>query len=41
MYGKLSGGYPLTIYKNQTADKEIKKAYDGGSTAKKPKSLVV
>ncbi len=41
MYGKLSGGDSLTIYKNQTAAKEIKKAYDDGSTTKKPKNKII
>ena len=41
MYGKLSGGDSLTIYKNQVAAKEIKKAYDDGSAAKKPKNEII
>lgn len=38
MYGKLSGGDQLTVYANQTAAKEIKKAYDNAVTSKKSKS---
>ena len=41
MYGKLSGGDSLTIYKNQIAAKEIKKAYDDGSAAKKQKNEII
>ena len=41
MYGKLSGGDTLTVYKNQTAAKEIKKAYDDGVTAKKSKKEII
>ncbi|VAW85720.1 hypothetical protein MNBD_GAMMA18-516 [hydrothermal vent metagenome] len=41
MYGKLSGGDSLIIYKNQIAAKEIKKAYDDGSAAKKPKNEII
>lgn len=37
MYGKLSGGDKLTVYKNQVAAKAIKKAYDDAVTAKKSK----
>ena len=37
MYGKLSGGDKLTVYKNQIAAKEIKKSYDDAVAAKKSK----
>ena len=37
MYGKLSGGDQLAVYSNQTAAKEIKKAYDDAVIAKKSK----
>lgn len=38
MYGKLSGGDQLTVYSNQTAAKEIKKAYTDAVAAKKSKA---
>lgn len=37
MYGKLAGGDQLTVYTNQTAAKEIKKAYADAVAAKKSK----
>ena len=37
MYGKLAGGDQLTVYSNQTAAKEIKKAYTDAVAAKKSK----
>jgi len=33
MYGKLVGGDKLTVYKDQTSAKAIKKAYDDGVKA--------
>lgn len=41
MYGKLSGGDQLTVYSNQTAAKEIKKAYDDAVVAKKSKLDII
>ena len=41
MYGKLAGGDQLTVYKNQTAAKEIKKAYQDGVKAKKSKADII
>jgi len=41
MYGKLAGGDKLTVYSNQTAAKEIKKAYDDAVTAEKSKSDII
>ncbi len=41
MYGKLSGGDTLIVYKNQTAAKEIKKAYDDGVKSKKSKDDII
>jgi len=41
MYGKLAGGDALTVYRNQTAIKEIKKPYDDGVKAKKSKADII
>jgi len=41
MYGKLSGGDKLMVYKDQTSAKEIKKAYDDGKKAKKSRAVIV
>ena len=41
MYGKLAGGDQLTVYKDQVSAKEIKKAYDDGTAAKKSKADIV
>lgn len=41
MYGKLSGGDTLTIYKDKTSAKAIKKAYDDAVTAKKNKTQTI
>ncbi len=41
MYGKLAGGDQLSVYKNQTAAKEIKKAYDDGVKAKNKKTEII
>ena len=41
MYGKLSGGDQLTVYSNQVAAKEIKKAYDDAVVAKKSKLDII
>jgi len=41
MYGKLSGGDALSIYKDQTSAKAIKKAYDDAVTAKKNKTQTI
>ncbi len=37
MYGKLAGGDKLTVYKNQVAALQIKKAYTGCSRIQKNK----
>ena len=41
MYKKLAAGDDLSIYKNQTAIKEIKSAYNKGVKAKKSNSAIV
>lgn len=41
MYGKLSGGDKLTIYKNQVAALQIKKAYDDAIEYKKIKDKII
>lgn len=41
MYAKLAGGDKLTVYKNQSAAKEIKKAYDDGQVSKKSKAQII
>ena len=41
MYGKLSGGDKLTIYKDQVSAQAIKKAYDDGVAKKRSKSQVI
>jgi len=41
MYGKLSGGGNLSIYKNQIAAKEIKKVYDDGVLEKNNKIQII
>ena len=37
----MTGGDKLTVYSNQTAAKEIKKAYDDAVTAEKSKSDII
>ena len=41
MYGKLSGGDKLTVYKNQVAALQIKKAYDDAVEYKKTKNKII
>ncbi len=41
MYGKLAGGDKLTVYKNQVAALQIKKAYDDAVESKKIKNEII
>ena len=41
MYGKVSGGDKLTVYKDQTSAKEVLNTYDAGVKAKKSKAEIV
>jgi hypothetical protein len=41
MHGKLAGGDKLADYTDQTSAKEIKKVYDEGVAAKKPRADVI
>ena len=41
MYGKVSGGDKLTVYKDQRSAKEIINTYDAGIKAKKSKAEII
>jgi hypothetical protein len=41
LYGKLEGGDKLTVYKDQSAAKEVKKVYEDAILAKKSRNQII